>query len=838
VPSLPVADCLDNLRSSLAAAPAVVLTADTGSGKTTWLPLQLLDEPWLRGKKIIMLEPRRVAARAAAARLSYHLGQSPGNTVGYSIRFDRAISDSTRLEVVTEGILTRRIANEPDLADVGLVIFDEFHERHLDTDLALGLVIESIRVLRPELKILIMSATIDTQAIAQFLQRTFAENSNLPEIPIITSRGTSFPVDVRYLRELAPSEPRAMAEFCARKAIQAATDLPGDVLIFLPGLSEIETACDLLESYRLPGVEIQRLYGELAPAEQTRILQRLPSGKRRIIVATPIAESSITIEGLSIVIDSGLVRQPAYQPGTGLSYLETVPVTQDSAVQRAGRAGRLGPGVCFRMYSEADFKRRPRTRSPEILRTDLSQSTLSAAMFGTTLRHLALPDSPGEAAMAEAERLLKDLGCLNESGTLTEFGRRAASIPLPPRLSVMLTQHNDAATAMLAALLSERDPISLSGPDETDIAPRMAALSQYLHQNRIPHGGDGARISAVKRTYEQILRIMRIQPEVTVDFQQDHSPALMTAYPDRVGIRRQSGSFLLRNGRGVSTKKTDALADAAFLVAVDLDGAGQNSRLRLGIACEKLQVEKQFSDQMSEHETIRVTDGRPRAYAERRLGAIIFAEREIPLPAGYKRELIFATIREKGLDSCLGEDSRAFCERAEKLRSWGLTQTSYDHADLTDSLENWLGGFLTDADSFSELRDQRYLEALRARLTYDELNRIEQLLPGKITLPSGASHSIDYESGKAVVSVRIQEVFGMQLHPAVAEGRLPLTLELLSPGKRPIAVTTDVPAFWKSTYAEVRKEMRGRYPRHFWPEDPLSMQGTTGTKKAFDKKNK
>lgn len=454
--NLPVAQCLAELKTSLASAPAAILTADTGSGKTTWLPLQLLSEPWLAGKKIIMLEPRRVAARAAAARLAFHLGETPGKTVGYSVRFESKTSKDTRIEVVTEGILARRIVGDPELAGVGLVIFDEFHERHVETDLALALTLECNKVFRSDLKLLVMSATIDTTAIGNFLNRALSPEGK-SEIPIVTSAGTNFPVEIKYHNEQIEQGNRAMALACARKAIDVHAKHKGDLLVFLPGTAEIFMATEFIEDRNLAQTKVLPLYGELTAAEQDKVLAPPRQNERRIIVATPIAESSLTVEGLTVVIDSGLVRQPALDIGTGISFLETVPITQDSAVQRAGRAGRLGPGTCYRMYTEADFRRRPKTRAPEILRTDLAEASLRTLAFGSPLKTLLLPDMPSAAALSQAEKLLRDLGCLDIQGKLTETGKKASALPLPPRLAVMLAAAPSKETALLAAMLSERD---------------------------------------------------------------------------------------------------------------------------------------------------------------------------------------------------------------------------------------------------------------------------------------------------------------------------------------------------------------------------------------------
>lgn len=446
-----------------------------------------------------MLEPRRIAARAAAARLAFHLKESVGKTVGYSVRFDSQTSSATRLEVVTEGILARRIVGDPELKGVGLVIFDEFHERHVETDLALALTLESRAVFRPDLKLMVMSATIDTTVIGKFL----AEQLHSPA-PVITSTGTNYPVDIRYFNEQIPPHNRAVAEACARKALEAHRQHQGDILLFLPGAGEIQTAVDFIAEHNLPETDILPLYGELPPAEQDKVLSPARPGRRRIVVATPIAESSLTVEGLAVVVDSGLVRQPAFDPGAGISHLETVPITQDSAVQRAGRAGRLGPGICYRMYSEADFKRRPKTRAPEILRTDLAEASLRTLTFGSPLKSLQLIDRPSDAMLSQAEKLLRDLSCLDGAGKLTAVGEAAAKLPLPPRLAVMLAKSPSAETTMIAALLSERDGFNLRGSEATNLGFRIDQVALYFNSGNIPIGIDRRALQTVERVFKQI----------------------------------------------------------------------------------------------------------------------------------------------------------------------------------------------------------------------------------------------------------------------------------------------------------------------------------------------
>lgn len=783
-----------------------------------------------------MLEPRRVAARAAAARLAFHLKESVGKTVGYSVRFDSQTSSSTRLEVVTEGILARRIVNDPELKGVGLVIFDEFHERHIETDLALALTLESRAVFRPDLKLMVMSATIDTTVIGKFL----AEQLHGPA-PVITSTGTNYPVDIRYFNDQLPANNRAIAEACARKAIEAHRQHQGDILLFLPGTGEIQTATEFIEEHNLPQTDILPLYGELPPAEQDKVLSPPKPGRRRIIVATPIAESSLTVEGLAVVVDSGLVRQPVFDPGAGISHLETVPITQDSAVQRAGRAGRLGPGTCYRMYTEADFKRRPKTRAPEILRTDLTEASLRTLAFGSALKSLQLIDRPSVAMLSQAEKLLRDLGCIDDSGKLTETGAAAAKLPLPPRLAVMLTKAPSAETAMIAAMLSERDGFNLKGPEATNLAFRIDQMALHFSAGDIPIGIDRRVLQNVEKVFRQLPQLRSTAPSPRARGG-GWGVGILHAYPDRVALRRETGSFVTRTGKGVSVEKGDHNAEAEFLIAVDISGGDKNAKLRLGLAVDRADVLEHFKDEITDREVVREVNGKPRAFRETRLDALLIAEKEIALPEGFATKQIWQKIAEQGIENVMGDAAKEFCLRAEIARQWDASLPAFDFTELTQTAETWLAGFADGAKSLADIPESVFLSALEARLSYAQKKLVDEKLPERLTVPSGASHRVHYNGNGhglkpvARLSVRIQEVFGLDAHPQIGDGKLPLALELLSPGKQPIAVTMNLAEFWKTTYAEVRKEMRGRYPKHFWPEDPLSMQGTTGTKKAFDRK--
>lgn len=836
---LPVADVLEDLKAALKAAPVTLLTSDTGSGKTTWLPLQLLTEEFLHEKKILLLEPRRVAARAAARRLADNLQEKIGFRVGYSVRFESQVSNETKLEVVTEGILTRRLARDPELKDTGLIIFDEFHERHVETDIALALALQTISVFREDLKLLIMSATIDTERIQKFLKTFFTESHPSLEIPVLKSKGTSYPVAITYSPiDVAESSSRDTALACARKSLEAHKKHGGDLLVFLPGVFEIFAAIEFLESFNLSDTHILPLYGELASTEQDRALAEPKRGERRIIVSTPIAESSLTISGLTVVIDSGLVRQSEFNVNTGTSFLRTTIITQDAATQRAGRAGRLGPGYCYRMYSEADLRRRPKTRSPEILRTDLADAMLRSLIYGSTLKDLPLIDKPANAMLDAAESLLKNLDCLDAAGRLTPLGNKAAQLPLNPRLAVMVAALSSQESALLAAILSERIEF-------TDLETYFQSVSEFLETGYLHQ-------AANRRAYETIRRTIKSLPQFAAK-QTTLAQALLFAFPDRVAVRRSSAKgetvFILRSGKGVSTDAT-VFSDTEFLIAIDLSGSQANARLRIGLSVPREILEKHFEKLIVERKEIRSTGGIPRAYRVRVLDALILEEKEIPLDTNQTQALLIEALVASDFEKLIGNKALQFCTRSEILRVMGrdIPKSSIDF--LKASVETWLSPFIDGCRTLNDLTESIFMQALQARLTFEEQRLLDELLPPQFRAPSGGVHPIFYSmesqlntldgsvNARAQVSLRIQEVFGLKQHPQLLRGKIALFFELLSPRSQPIAVTKDLPTFWKTTYSEVRKEIRGRYPKHFWPEDPLSMEGTTSTKKAFDRKAK
>ncbi|HNN00648.1 MAG TPA: ATP-dependent helicase C-terminal domain-containing protein, partial [Turneriella sp.] len=711
------------------------------------------------------------------------------------------------------------------------------------------------KVFRDDLKILVMSATIDTTAIGSFLGKAFGTEETPTQIPVITSAGTNFPVEVKYHNEQIEAGNRPMAIACARKVIEVHAKHQGDFLLFLPGTAEIFIAAEFIEDRNLKNTIVLPLYGELTAQEQDRVLEPPKPGERRIIVATPIAESSLTLEGLTVVIDSGLVRQPALDPGTGLSYLETVPITQDSAIQRAGRAGRLGPGTCYRMYTEADFRRRPKTRAPEILRTDLAEASLRTLAFGSPLKSLMLPDMPSAAMIAQAERLLHDLGLIDKHSQLTPLGKKAATLPLHPRLAAMLAASPSEDTALLAAMLSERDAFTNPTPSPspyqgegrrggvaTDLEIRFQSLQRFIETGEVPAGADRRGLEAIARVFKHLRGKSNPTPGPSPDSGEGSRrrggvlAPLLFAFPDRVAVRREHGSFLMRNGRGVYTEKTDWLAESEFIVAVDVSGAEKNAKLRLGLSVSREQVMDHFAAAIEKRNEIREVAGKPRAYEQACLGAIVLVEKETALPEGFAEKLVLQKLREGDFWGFLGEESRSLIARIELMRSFGADLPESSPELLQGTLDEWLAPFVAGARTLDDVTDNKIAEALLARLSYQQQKLLEDNLPAKLVVPSGSAHRIRYEDGKAIVAVRIQEVFGMKTHPSLAGGKLPVTFELLSPGRQPIAITKHLPELWKSTYSEIRKEMRGQYPKHFWPEDPLSMQGTTGTKKAFDRK--
>ena len=804
---LPIEAVLPELSRALAMAPAAVLEAPPGAGKTTLVPLRLAEAPWLAGQRILMLEPRRLATRAAARRMAGLLGEEVGQTVGYAMRFERKRSAAMRIEVVTEGLLTRRLQRDPALEGYGLVIFDEFHERSLDADLALALCLEVQAALRPELRLLVMSATLDGAAVAELLGG----------VPRLRSEGRTFPVRVEHL---PPRAGERLEQTVARAVGHALAVAPDSMLVFLPGAAEIRRAQGLLAGC---GAEIHALHGELGRAEQDAALRPAPAGRRKVVLATNIAETSLTIEGIGVVIDAGLERRQHFAPRSGMSRLVTLPVSRASAEQRRGRAGRLGPGYCLRLWSVEEERGRAERRPAEIEEADLAPLALELAAWGVRdAAELRLPTPPPEGALAQARALLRELEALDGAGAITPLGRKMAELPLHPRLAFMVLrarEHGLLPTAVaVAALLGGRLP-----DRDLDLARQVERL-----------GARAPELREVVRTQAQLARLLEAGAGEAVPAEVGAVVGL--AFPDRLAQARPGvrGSFRLSNGRGARLDAHEPLAQAGWLAVAEIED-GQEGRIRLAAATDLATLERLQGERFRTVEVV-AWDAREqvvRARRELRLGALLIREQALASPdPGQVAAALCAGIRARGLQALSWSDGAgrlrdrmAFLARLEPGR-W----PAVGNAELLARLEGWLAPWLAGRRRLAELQDLD-LAAILGRMLDPALRReLERRAPATVTVPTGRQVAVDYAADPPALAVRLQELFGLAATPAVDEGRVPLSLQLLSPAQRPIAVTRDLATFWAGGYAAVRKEMRGRYPKHPWPEDPLAAPPTARAK--------
>lgn len=828
LPTLPVSSSLPALCQALAVHPAAVLEAPPGAGKTTLVPLALLNEPWLAGKSILMLEPRRLAARMSARRMASLLAEAVGQTVGYRVRQEAKVSRQTRLEIITEGILTRRLHGDPELAGVGLVIFDEFHERSLQADLGLALCLEVQQALRDDLRLLVMSATLDGAAVAGLLGAA---------TPVIRSEGRAFPVETRFLPPRPKERPEQAMAAAVREALRQGS---GSILAFLPGEGEIRRTLAALEGSALPAdVDLAPLYGALSPQEQDRAVRPAAAGRRKVVLATSIAETSLTIEGIAVVVDGGQARRSRFDPGLGMSRLVTTRVSRAEADQRRGRAGRLGPGLCYRLWSEAEDRALAPYPPPEIREADLAPLALDLAAWGAAAEDLAWLDPPPAAGLAQARALLADLGALEDSGRLTPHGAAMAALPLHPRLAHMILcarQRSPALGALaceVAALLEERDP--LRGSRSADLRARLEAL----------HGtGGGGSLSRIRQTAREWQKRLGLGAAPLASVEQG-GVCVALAYPDRLGQRR-GGGYRLSGGRGAVLDADDALNAQDWLAVADVDGGAANARIHLAAPLTLAEIEDLYGADIVEADTI-AWDTRSEsvvARRQRRLKALVLKEDPLPKPDPARlAEGLVDGIRQTGLHILPWDKaSTQFCARVTFLRRaegpQGLCPSGEsDWPDVSDpalleSLEDWLLPYLSGLKSLAQVKKVPLLEALKARLPWPLHQRLEAEAPTHFEVPTGSRIPLDYtgEGTAPVLAVRIQELFGCTTHPAIAGGKVPLVVHLLSPAQRPLQITQDVPGFWKTSYPQVQAEMKGRYPRHPWPDDPTTAPPTRRVK--------
>ncbi|GGC46690.1 ATP-dependent helicase [Chelatococcus reniformis] len=819
MPPLPIDEALPQLERTLAAGPAAVVVAPPGAGKTTRLPLVLIGEPWMEGRRLILLEPRRLAARAAAERMAATLGERVGDTVGLRVRLGSKVSARTRVEVVTEGVFARMILADPELAGVGCVIFDEFHERSLDADLGLALALDVQRGLRDDLRILVMSATLDGARVAALLGAPDAP------APVVVSEGRAFPVETRYLGR---DPQRPVDEQVSGAVLRALRAEAGSLLVFLPGQGEIgRVERRLRERIGDPAIHIAPLYGALDPRAQDAVVAPAPAGVRKIVLATAVAETSLTIEGVRVVIDSGLARVPRYEPAVGLTRLETVRVSKAAADQRRGRAGRTEPGVCYRLWEEpATAALEPYAR-PEILAADLAPLVLDCAAWGVTdPRTLAFLDPPPQAALREATALLGRIGALDGDGRLTAVGRRLHELPLPPRLARMLIAAADVGAAEFAARIAAVIVERGLGGTAVDLDERLERFAR----DRSRRADDMRRLAsgwARQAAAGAAPPAAREPPSSGL--------ALAWAFPDRIAkARGKTGEFLLANGRGAVLEAAEGLAREPLIVVADVVGAAQAARILLAAPISLADVETSAGAVLEERRTVEfdAATASLRARAVRRLGALALAERPLAVPAdGDSAAHLARGVASLGTGAlpwtkalAQWRDRILFLRRAEGA---GEGWPDLGDAALAASAETWLAPLLVGKTALADVTAGDLEQALAALVPWSLRHRLEAEAPTHVEVPTGSRIPVDYsgEDGP-VLAVRVQELFGLDRHPAIAGGRTPLVLHLLSPAQRPIQITRDLPGFWRGSWTQVKADMRGRYPKHHWPDDPLSAPPT------------
>ncbi len=823
-PVFPIAPLLPRILDSLSAHPRLVLEAPPGAGKTTQVPLALLDAAWLEGRKIVMLEPRRVAARSAALFMARQLGEEVGGTVGYRIRFENKVSARTRIEVVTEGILTRMLQDDPLLESVGALLFDEFHERHLAGDLGLALALDVQTGLREDLRIVVMSATLDGQRLAQFL-----------DAPRLSSEGRGFPVGIAHF----PARRDEAPETQLRRAVeQALAQHPGDVLAFLPGQREIARAQAALDAAGLPAdVEVLALHGELPVEQQSRVLQPAADGRRRVVLATNVAESSVTLPGVRVVIDSGLAREPAYDPNSGFSRLEVGLVSQASADQRAGRAGRVAEGWAWRLWPQS--QRLDAQRRPEIAQVELAALALELAAWGSDA--LRFPDPPPAGALAAARDLLQRLGALDGDVRITATGRRMLAFGTHPRLAAMLLAARDpreqAIACDLAALVEARDPLRQGGDA---LAARWRALAAF-RSGRAPPDANRSGLAAIDAAAKQWRRRLRCDAAPPADLEAHVLGDLLAhAFPDRIAARHPTDPlrYLLANGRSVRLFDSSDLRGEPWLVASELRHEARDALLLRAAPVDEARLRADFAGRFVQEDVVRWDADRRALVARResRFDRLVFDSRPAGRvdPAHAARALTDA-VRELGLDALPWTESlRQWQARAVALRQW---MPELDLPDLSDgallaTLDAWLQPAFAGKTRLDALAEDELGEALKSPLPWTQRQLVDRHAPTRIGVASGQERRIDYaldhdgSPRPPVLAVKLQELFGQADTPRIADGRIALLLHLLSPGGKPLQVTADLRNFWDSTYAEVKKEMKGRYPRHPWPDDPWTAQAT------------
>lgn len=826
-PHFPITPLLPQIVASLVTHPRLVLEAPPGAGKTTQVPLALLDAGWLAGQKIVMLEPRRIAARSAAQFMAQQLGEAVGQTVGYRIRFESKVSAATRIEVVTEGILTRLIQHDPELSGIGAIVFDEFHERHLAGDLGAALALDVQATLRPELRLLLMSATLDGERIAQWL-----------DAPRLSSPGRSFAVRIEH----PPARTQESLEHhLARVVRQALEENEGDVLAFLPGRREIErTRTVLAQTLTRDNVDVLALHGELSLAEQQAALAPAEAGTQRVVLATNVAESSITLPGIRAVVDSGLAREPRFDPNSGFTRLEAVTISQASADQRAGRAGRVAEGTAYRLWPQS--RRLELARTAEMAQAELSSLALELAAWGITASSGAdLPwlDAPPSGALAQARELLQQLGALGDDGRISALGQRMLDLGSSPRLAAAALRAPvplRALAADLLALLDARSPLRGEQSRNDDLRVRLTALHGWRdRRGSLARDADAGALAAIEQASKGWRRRLEVKTAASgVPHSHSVGELLMHAFPDRVARRDESNPtrYTLANGRGARLHENTALLGEPWLVVLELRRDSRDSLILAAAPLDPRALERDFPARFTHQRSLRWNEQRAAAEAfdERRFGAIVLERRSVPVKSSDALPALLAAVRARGLDTLpWSEHAHRLRARMQSLRGWmpelGLPDVS--DAALLASLEEWLAPCLHGRHRLDALAPEDLTQALASRLDYEQRRTLDAQAPESLLVPSGQSRRLDYVEGEPpVLAVKLQELFGLADTLRVGAGRVPVTLHLLSPAGRPIQVTQDLKGFWERTYPEVKKELKGRYPRHPWPDDPWTATPT------------
>jgi ATP-dependent helicase HrpB len=839
--NLPITQVIPEVKELLLTHTKLVLQAPPGAGKTTALPLALLDEPWLEGKKIIMLEPRRLAVRSSASRMAELLGEKVGERVGYQIKMDSMQSKKTQILIVTEGVLTRKLQHDPSLEDVALIIFDEFHERSIHADLSLALALESQAILREDLKILIMSATLNTSAISELLDHA----------PIVQSEGRAFPVERFYLDPTTPLPTKRELPFYVHKRLLKLLEVEeGNILVFLSGVREIKSVEKLLKESKLDHVEIAPLYGNLTKEAQDRAIKAPPKGRRKVVLATNIAQTSLTIDGIKIVVDSGIQNISVFSPLSGMNKLERQFISQDSATQRAGRAGRLSAGKAYHLWHESKILLKHDV--PEILQADLSQLLLDLALWGNeSIDEFRWMDTPPPSAIGHAQKLLKQLGALNKQGVITSHGKAMSHFGLHPRLSHMMIKAKELnleyEASLLCVILTEKDFINSRF---ADIKERVSLLHDINIHKRVHQKVNIAQAKQMLKTAKKLTPVGLALADKNSINQDKLGLLLAFAYPDRIAqLRHQNrGVYLLSNGKGANLHHEDELFNARFLVVADLDGKSTNATIYKAIELNIADIEEYLTEQIVTQNIVSWSEEQERVEVRRveKLGAIVLKEMQTNKASDAEiAEVLLAELEELGLDALnWSREALRLRERLDFLAFHGVDvlhrlkptlRKSDSFSDyLSDNMDVWLEPYLMGKRTLRACKSLDLYPIILGLFNYEEQQTIERLAPKKLKVASGSKIFLDYSNPKQpILAVRLQEMFGTKTTPTILDGKVKLMIHLLSPASRPMQMTQDLESFWLNTYDEVKKELRGKYKKHYWPDDPLDAQATSRTKKRM-----